>query len=428
MIEQIKDYWLTFKGIILFFFFLRKSCYRSEKKVRSEQYKKMRKLLLICEIDIPYYKKKFNEIGFKVKRDFNSLADLDKLPLVTKEDVKKNPEQFINPKYKKDKALIFKTSGSTGTPMTELVSKNQWVFEQGVIWRHWSWAGYRFRDKMAIVRSYAPKDNLLIKHDSIRNFRYYSPFHLSEENIKIYIEDMVKEKVKFIRGYPSSVRPLADYVIKTKCEIPKLKGILTASEVLSDNDREKIEKAFKCRIFNHYGLAEGIIMMGDCENHMGLHNYDEYGYVELHDTDDCSIKKIIGTNLNNCAMPLIRYETGDLAEISNEKCSCRRSSMVVKNIIGRFNSVLILSDRTIPLTNFYTVLEYYTDIIGWQIIQENINTIELRIHGDISIDDRECINAEFIRRIPNNVCFKISLNIPFIQKNEGKRPPFVSFV
>lgn len=427
MIEQIKDYWLTFKGILYFHFFLRRSCYRPEEKVKKEQYRKLKKLLLVCEQKVPYYQDLFHRIGFDVVRDFKSLEDLSKIPVTPKEAVKQSPEKFLNPDYR-GKSLTFKTSGSTGNPLSVSVSKNQWVTEQGVIWRHWSWAGYRLRDKMAIVRSFAPKDHILIKHDKIRNFRYYSPFHLSEGNIGNYLEDMIREKVKFLRGYPSSIKPLAEYIKKHRCEIPRLKAILTASEVLTHADREFIEEAFGCRIFNHYGLAEGIVMMGDCERHKGLHNYDEYGYVELLDTDDPHIKKIVGTNLNNYAMPLLRYQTNDLAEVAGEKCTCARSSHIVKNIIGRSNAVIRLEDREIPLTNFYTVLEYYTDIISWQIVQNDLKSIELRIEGNLRETERQTILAEFSRRLPDGVQFAIRTDIPPIKKHEGKQPTFVSLL
>lgn len=427
MLERFLDYWLTFRGIICYKLYLKKSCYSSKEEVKKRQFKQLKRLLLECQNYVPYYHKLFKEIGFDVIRDFKTLSDITKIPITSKNEVKTHPELFRNPHYRGG-VQKFHTSGSTGTPLTEYISNNHWIIEQGVIWRHWSWAGYRFRDKMAIVRSYTPKNGRLIKMDKIRNFRYYSPFHLSEDNIKMYLEDMVKEKVKFLRGYPSSIKPLAQYVLKNKCKIPKLKGILTASEILPDTDRRIIESAFNCKIFNHYGLAEAIVMMGDCERHEGLHNYDEYGYLELLDTETPNIKKIIGTNLNNYAMPLLRYETNDLAEIKKSKCSCGRSSMIIHNVIGRSNSTIRLKDRNIPLTNFYTMLEYYTTLSRWQIVQTAIDRVELRLQGTITNEELNTIKKEFSLRLPEYVTKEILLNEDLIQKSEGKIAPFISLL
>lgn len=425
--KMIEDLYLTFRGILLFLTSLKKAPYQSIQITQERQYSKLRKLLLICENDIPYYQKLFREIDFQTMRDFKSLDDLKKIPITTKDVVRNHYEEFINPHYER-KAMVFKTSGSTGEPMQVLVSKNQWIIEQGVVWRHWFWGGYKFRDKMAIVRSYSPKNGKLIKMDYIRNFRYYSPFHLSDECIKLYLEDMITQRIKVLRGYPSSVRALADYILKTECPIPKLKFILTASEVLTADDRNVIEKAFNCKVSNHYGLAEGIVMMGDCEYHNGMHNYDEYGYLELLDTDKTNIKQIIGTNLNNYAMPLLRYQTNDLAEYDNHKCGCGKNSIVINNIIGRSNSVIKLADRLIPLTNFYTVLEDYPSLKSWQIVQVDIEHLELRVSGKKEGQEDADICRKFRQRLPENINFRILYEANFIKKNEGKKPPFISLI
>ncbi len=424
IIETISDYWLTLAGILEYQFHLKKSCFKPKAVVEREQYKKLKKLLLICQTEVPYYQKLFKEIGFDTERDFNTLADLKKIPITEKSIVKEHPDWFVNPKRVQG-ALTFHTSGSTGNPLTEYVSKNHWKIEQGVVWRHWSWAGYKFRDKIAVVRSYTPKNGQLIKQDNIRNFRFYSPFHLSDENIKMYLEDMVAQDVKFIRGYPSSVKALAVYVLQHQCEIPKLKGILTASEVLRDSDREIIEKAFKCKISNHYGLAECVVMMGDCEKHEGLHNYDEYGYLELLDTDDPKVKRIIGTNLNNYAMPLLRYDTNDFAEVAEKSCSCGRSSIVVHNIKGRTCEVINLKDRDVPLVNFFTMLEYYTTLKQWQIVQTGDDSVELRLSGYLTDKELRKITEDFAARLPEYVKYEITTEKEPIQKYEGKIPPFI---
>jgi phenylacetate-CoA ligase len=424
LFETISDYWLTLAGILEYQFHLKKSCFRTKDVVLREQYQKLKKLLMICQTEIPYYQNLFKEIGFEVERDFKTLDDLQKIPITEKSVVKEHPEWFVNQKRIKG-ALTFHTSGSTGKPLTEYVSRNHWKIEQGVVWRHWSWGGYKFRNKIAVVRSYTPKNGQLIKQDNIRNFRFYSPFHLSDDNIKMYLEDMIEQDVKFIRGYPSSVKALAVYVLQHQCEIPKLKGILTASEVLRDSDREIIENAFKCKISNHYGLAECVVMMGDCEKHEGLHNYDEYGYLELLDTDDPKVKRIVGTNLNNYAMPLLRYDTNDFAEVADKPCSCGRSSMVVHNIRGRSSEVIKLKDREVPLVNFFTMMEYYTTLKQWQIVQTGVDTVELRLSGYLTESELNIIHKDFAARLPEYVKYEITMEKEPIQKYEGKIPPFI---
>jgi phenylacetate-CoA ligase len=404
----------------------------SKESVAKKQFLKLKKLLIESGKYVPYYKELFVQIGFNPVTDFNSLEDLKRIPVLGKDMVRNNREKFINQRCVKS-ALEFKTSGSSGNPFSALVSPGHWILEQGVVWRHWKWAGYYFRDKMAIVRSYSPKSGQkLIKVDKIRNFYYYSPFHLSDENMKMYLQHMIEEEIVFLRGYPSSLVTLSNFVLDTGCEIPNIKGILTASEVLTDEDRNIIESAFKAKVSNHYGLAEQIVMFGDCEKHEGLHNYDEYGYLELLDTDISTQKKIIGTNLNNFAMPLIRYDTGDLADTSKMSCSCGRSSFVVNNILGRHDSQIITPEgQKIPSVNFYTVLEHYP-VEGWQIVQHTIDNVEVILHGSDLEDQAEGLldrlTDDLSNRLPNSMSFQMTLNKPYLKVGEGKKNPFVSLI
>ena len=109
----------------------------------------------------------------------------------------------------------------------------------------------------------------------------------------MYYDKMIDLNIKILRGYPSSIKIFAIFLKKNDLKINSIKQILVASEVLTDNDRKIIENVFDCKISNHYGLAEQIVMLGDCEKHTHLHNYFEYGYLELLDTKKPKIKKLL---------------------------------------------------------------------------------------------------------------------------------------
>jgi phenylacetate-CoA ligase len=425
----IKDLYLTARGVLTFHFFLKKSQYWGDKRLKHYQFEKLKKLLVEANENIDYYKELFKEIGFVPQRDFKKLTDLEKIPILTKKAAIENRERLINKRYIKD-SLILRTSGSTGTPFEVLVSPSAWIFEQGVVWRHWSWGGYRFRDSLGIVRSFAPKaGEKLIKTDRIRNFTFYSPFHLNRENIKIYLKDMVDRKVNVLRGYPSSILTLAEYILDNEVRIPKLKMLLTASEVLNEGERKKIKKAFGAKIYNHYGLAEVCVMMGSCECEEGMHNYEEYGYCELID-NEFGQKKIIGTNLHNLAMPLIRYDTGDISESDWGTCSCGRGLPIIKNILGRKDSnILTPEGYKIPTVNFYTMFEKFTDISSWQIVQRSLFEIDFIINSrsisDLSVS---MLKNDISQRIPDSINYRILLNGEFVKFAEGKKNAFVSLI
>tara|TARA_R110002012_G_scaffold263456_2_gene446481 strand:+ start:144684 stop:145988 length:1305 start_codon:yes stop_codon:yes gene_type:complete len=432
MIKRIEDLFLTLKGIYLYEFKIKNTPYSNSKSHEIYKYNQLRKLLIESSKNVPYYKKLFSDIGFNPEKDFNKLEDLNKIPILDKKVVRENPKLFYNSRIKKN--LILHTSGSSGNPLKVKISLGAWAVEQAVVWRHWKWAGYNFRDKMAIVRSYVPKEGKLIKKDKIRNFIYYSPFHLNDKNSEMYLNHMSSEKVKFLRGYPSSIKTLANFIINNNFTPPTLKSILVASERLSEQDKKTIEKAFSCTVYNHYGLADICVMMGSCEEGKGLHNYEDYGHLELLDFEnrdciiDSDIKKIIGTNLHNLAMPLIRYNTDDLAEISKENCSCPRTFPVIKNILGRNDAEIRTKEKyTIPTVNFYTLFEYYIEIEQWQIVQKSLDkvVVNIKVKESESFIEKK-LREDFKSRLPDSIEIKIRINKGFLKKNEGKIPTFVS--
>jgi phenylacetate-CoA ligase len=429
-IPFVKDLYYTVQGTRLYYKMLKKSCYWPVEKITNYQIHKLKHLLIESYLGIPYYRRLFDDMKFNPYVDFTKLSDLSKLPILSKDFAKKNKQLLVNKKYIKN-SIKFKTSGSTGVPFEILVHPNQWILEQGVVWRHWKWGGYNFRDPLAMVRSFVPPNGqTLWRTSKLSNFTYFSPFHLNDENMAKYLNQMIAKKIVVLRGYPSSIATLAEFVLRSGHAIPKIKLVLTASEVLTDRDRSVIENAFSAKVSNHYGLAEQIVMMGDCEKHEGLHNYDEYGYLELLDTDNPKIKRIVGTNLHNLTTPLIRYDTGDLAVLADRPCSCGRSLPIIKNIIGRKDAVIkTIEGYEIPTTNFYTMFEHFQEIDRWQIVQRSINEMEF-IFSSKSITDQRIydLEQEIKRRLNANMSVIISQNSSFIQKHEGKINSFISFL
>jgi phenylacetate-CoA ligase len=425
----LKDIYLTASGILKYKFFLSKSQYWSKERMELYQYRKLKKLLIESYNNVEYYRDLFNTINFSPYTDFKRISDIRKIPILTKQEAIANRDKLINPKYK-SKSLILRTSGSTGNPFEILVSNKAWIMEQAVVWRHWSWGGYKFRDSLAMIRSFAPKEGeSIIRHEYLRNFTYYSPFHLNDKNIEKYLIDIQNRKVKVLRGYPSSIATIAEFVLKNQLKVEGIKMILTASEVLTIEEKKLISMAFNSPIFNHYGLAEVCVMMGSCSEDSGLHNYDEYGYCELID-DENGIKKIIGTNLHNYAMPLIRYETGDIAESNWKSCTCGRALPTIDNVIGRKDSNIITPEGfKIPTVNFYTMFEQFTEIISWQIVQYSMSEVHFIIHShEISENRKEKLRTLIRERLSANIEIKLLVNERFVLFGEGKKNPFVSLI
>lgn len=409
-------------GIIAYYLRYKYTQYWSQDKINNYQFLRLKKMLLSANKTV-YYSKLFKEIGFDPLNDFKSLADLKIIPITQKKRVKENSELFINKNYEKY-SLTFHTSGSTGSPMKALIHPRHWIVEQAVQFRHWTWGGYCFKDATAMLRSYSPKKGEpLTKYSKSLNTTYFSPFHLTDKNMMMYYNLMRDLNIKVIRGYPSSVKIFCLFLKNHDLKLNSVKQVLVASEVLTENDRIIIEEVLDCKISNHYGLAEQIVMLGDCEKHTHLHNYFESGYLELLETDVPNVKKIIGTNLHNITMPLIRYDTGDLAIIDNSNCNCNRNGIVIKNVIGRDDNNIECPDNSkIPTVNFYTMLEDFLEISSWQIVYDSRELSLNYISKDIISNERL---TELMERLSQRIAhtgfiIKIKKVLKLEKISEGK--------
>ena len=425
--NKVQDFILTFIGIFLSYTFYNRIMYQSKEDIERYQFNKLQKLLIESGKHVPYYKKLFQEINFNPKTDFNSIKDLKKIPILEQKIVRKDRNQFINKKY--PFYIDMNTSGTSGTPFKASISFNHWVVEQAVIWRQWKSFNYNFRDKMAIIRSYSPKKNdKLIKVDLLRNFIFYSPYHLTDKNMEAYYEDMIKRDVKFLRGYPSSIKIFSEFCYRKNYKIENLKGIFLASETLSENDKDFIRKVFKVPVVNHYGLAECIVMFGNIGSDQLLYSYDDYGYLETIENKD-NEHIVIGTNLNNYSMPLIRYNTNDRIVIKKNNIKSNINFKTIEKISGRKNEYIVSLDYKIPVTNLYTIFAKYTDITQFQIVQSSISSINIIILcPDDKIDNIKNSlfkNLNFLQK--KEINFKIEFSSNFIRTGEGKISPFISY-
>ena len=121
-------------------------------------FEKLKRTLTLAHQGTPFYRERFNEAGFDPERDFKSPADLARVPILTKEDVRAHAQRLIDRRFLGG-SVEAHTSGTTGQPMT--MRLNEWyvAFDYACMFRHWAKAGYRFRAPFAAIRSYVREHN-----------------------------------------------------------------------------------------------------------------------------------------------------------------------------------------------------------------------------------------------------------------------------
>lgn len=326
--------------------------FSTKTELQNIQLQKLKSLITFVYREVPYYREVMSGRNL-TPNDFNSLKDLAKLPILTKDDIRKQPEKFI-PEFYSDSQISnlkkISTGGSTGTPMTFLFDEKMISIRKAHWWRWSKFAGVDlYNDKMIYIGSdaeskYRKAKNYKGIYNATRTRLSLSANAMSPAVVDRYIESMKSFNGDYIRGYASAVYLLAVGLNERKTVIP-LKAILTSSDGLLPHYRDVIRKAFKCEVFDFYGQNEDVLTGTECETHNGFHINSESCIAETVDSTNNVIQDngfLVGTHLENYSMPLIRYKVGDIGklDLNWEKCQCGRSHQKIIELDGRDGEVI----------------------------------------------------------------------------------------
>ena len=374
---------------------------------------------------VPYYKQLFDSISLK-PNDIKSKDDLYKIPVLTREDVKNNYKRLISTTYYNKKTYHGHTSGTTGAPLDFQWSKDTCIITNAVDWRQKQWAGLKVGDKIALLlgRKVVPparKKPPFWVNDYLHNQLWLSTFHMNRDNLDFYVRKLLKYKPAAIEGYPSTIYILAKYLNTNNIKLP-VKAVLTSSETLHLIQREAIEKAFSCKIFDYYGMAERVVFATECREHKGHHLNFEYAINEIVDKDNNLLGQdqrgyLVGTSLHNFAMPFIRYKSSDITSIKSDLCACGRSMPLIEDVATKAEDIIVTPEgNMISPSSLTHPFKPLVNIEKSQIIQNKLDEIIIKIvpRPSYSEDDTKKLINEFQSRVGNSV----KINIEYVDDIE----------
>jgi phenylacetate-CoA ligase len=215
----------------------------------------------------------------------------------------------------------------------------------------------------------------------------FSNFHMTPENVAEYARVMRREGLPYLHSYPSAVIDFSRRLRDLGLNPPSFRAILAASENLYPGQREFIQSFFGARLFSWYGHTENVVLAGECEVSNYYHIFPEYGVAEVVKEDRSPAEKegevgeLVGTSLENFAMPLIRYRTEDWAVIGPASCGCGRNYRLLKEARGRWHQEMLVGklDNLISITALNVHSDVFDNVRQLQFYQREKGKIELRI-------------------------------------------------
>jgi phenylacetate-CoA ligase len=405
-----------------------KTEWMSAAELEAYQDERIRAVIAHAYDKVPFYRRRFDEHKL-TPSDIRGRRDLPKIPLLTRDDIKKNFDDLRSRDVSARSMRTGHTSGTTGTPLTVGYDRDTVWMTYAVFDRHYRWAGCRLArngDRIAVARGnvIVPLDQKtppFWRMNKRHNQLLLSSFHLSKTNLPSYFDALARFAPAVLDGYPSTLYVLAKY-LESRGETFPLRAAVTSSETLYDFQREVIQERFACPVFDYYALAERVIFSNECERHEGHHMAMEYGCAEIvdaagHPAPRGTVGKLVGTSLHNLAMPLIRYVTNDMTALTPRACSCGRGLELMDDVTTKAEDVLTLKDGRLISPSVLTHPFKPLDCIeGSQIIQTAPDAVTVRIVPGAAYNDS--LTAHLVHELTARLGADVRIEVEMVDRLE----------
>lgn len=406
-----------------------KRTYWSYNDIKLYSMNRLQKFIKHCFDTVPFYQKLFRKIGI-YPEDIKEPSDLKILPIINKEDIQDNIDEFTSKGVPKRERIMIHTSGTTGAGLrfasTRIALQEQWA----TWWRYFHWHGIEFGTWCAhfggrLLVPVSQKEPPFWRYNYPGKQIIFSAYHMSKKNLKFYIEELRKKRPLWIHGYPSLISLIADYMLEKKIDLGyQVRWITCGAENLLEHQRKAIKKAFGVNPKQHYGMAEAVGNISECE-YGKLHLDEDFAFLEFIAEKNSQTLRMIGTNFTNPATPLLRYDTKDFAKLSTDSCRCGRPGRVIEQIDGRLEDYVILKDGT-KIGRLDHVFKDLVNIREAQIYQKSLNEIIIKVvkSKNYITQDEITLLEEFKRRVGND----INISIDYVDQIERSKSGKFRFV
>jgi phenylacetate-CoA ligase len=313
--------------------------------------------------------------------DIRSVADLEKIPITTKERLRAAPlDQITARSIDLGACVEVTTSGSTGLPLRVIFSRRDFTrLNMGWLRPLLAWG---IRPWHAMLEITGPHNihasRAWYQKLGIWRKRQVSVFRPVEEWVDLW--NRLRPEVLY--GYSGSLSLMAQWVLARGRRIHRPKFVVGVSDLCLDSDRGQIRRAFGCELIDLYGAAETGCLAWQCRDCGNYHINGDALIVQIcregRPVSAGQSGQVIVTNLLSRAMPIIRYDLGDIGRLSARAPACGRSLPLMEVIEGRADSILRMpSGRQLSPMFFYGVMKPVPGLAAWRIIQEEEGTLKI---------------------------------------------------
>ena len=404
---------------------LMESQYWSPERMLAFQRSQLAQLLLHAKQNVPFYKTRLDPIFRR-----NDEIDWDRwheIPIVTRADLRDRRAELLADKLPPGHGptKTFSTSGSSGIPV---------VVEATRLWGHVNRAASRRFNKL---QGMGPKASATIAatadNGDMLSVEYYykgkpsldRPNGTGELVLNRNLPESRKLDLLEANGianlfeFPNNAEVLARANLIRKNPI-KLEVVLCFGQGLTAEQKILFRESFDARSFGIYSSEEGGLMACHCGDSLHYHLNAEIVFVEILNADGtaCGLGeqgRVVITPFYSTALPLIRYEQGDTAEL--QSCACGSRLPVIGNISGRQDQFMRFPEGIRSATGLsQALMRENLNALVFQIAQIETFKLEIRfVPADAEKKMDPCPIVSHIRELIHpklDVVFKAVEKVP----------------
>lgn len=401
--------------------------------LRQLQTSRLRQIVKQVYEAVPFYRQRMNDNNI-TPDCIQSLDDLVKLPFTTKQDMRDAYPYGMLAKPLGDIVRLHSSSGTTGKPTVVAYTEHDLKVWSEVLARTLAAGGLHRESVFQVAVNYGLfTGGLGMNYAAERIGATVVP--ISSGNTKRQITLMQDFGTTAFIATPSYTLYLAEVMqqMGVKSEDTRITSIFCGAETWSDDMKRKIEMRFGVKSYDVYGLSE-IIGPGvsfECECQQGLHINEDHFLPEVIDPLTGKVLpagqegELVITTLTKEGMPMIRYRTRDLTTLDYSSCSCGRTLVRMKRVLGRSDDMLIIRGVNLFPSQVESVLLNIAETEPhYQLVVDRENNLDiLTVLVEASKDCTSHLEAKIKAELASVLGLKAQVKLlpaGTIQRSEGK--------
>ncbi len=404
----------------------RKQASLSRQQTLTRRWAQMKRLVDHAYRHVPYYRRTFSRQGIHPE-DIRGPEDLCRIPVLSRREIiAHGSAAFLAAGVDQRSCLARRSSGSTGQPLTVYCTPREDFIGRATFLSAYIENGLRPWHKLAFL--FNPKSRSSIKLRGLGDALFHRYLYLSpERDWPASVARLHRFKPDVIIGYNQTLTLLSQEISRSKCPIrPAL--LFGYAEMLEQPAREQIRAALGVDPIDVYGATETDCIAWQCGDHRGYHLNSTNLLVEFvkegQPVAPGTAGRVVVTPLHRWAMPLIRYDLGDIGTPAPHGCECGRSRFMMRDLQGRADDFVVLASgrRIPPVGTFGAIIEAEPEVLQYRVEQLDTRriTVELVAEGGVSSSIRRRIQAALEQLVDHEATVNV-VNVDQIKQEGGRK-------